>query len=193
MLRATLLAVIPAMPDANTIDRVGEDRRSCVLLTVYVSPVHGKPSVILIAPEDLKALEKIPVLGADSRVDGVAGRGRAVRRPGCLRPRQDIPEFSSGSFLRGSCARVRPSRSSVLNERYAVAEYLVNDGFMSCCEACEFLGGEDEDVTVVAEAFPYGVFKVASTIPARLRDHGFDVLSGDLGGGLDQCCYRIEE
>jgi hypothetical protein len=32
MLRATLLAVIPAMPDANTIDRVGEDRRSCALL-----------------------------------------------------------------------------------------------------------------------------------------------------------------
>jgi hypothetical protein len=75
---------------------------------------------------------------------------------------------------------------------------------MSCCEACEFLGGEDEDVTVVAEAFPYGVFKVDAAIPARLRDHcqvdiasllslaasdgakdddGFDVLSGDLGGG----------
>jgi hypothetical protein len=59
---------------------------------------------------------------------------------------------------------VRPSRSPVLNpghradERYAVAEYLVDDGFMGCCEAREFLGGEDKDVTVVAETFPYGVF-----------------------------------
>ena len=85
---------------------------------------------------------------------------------------------------------------------------------MGCCEAREILGGEDEDVAVVAEAFPYGIFQVHATLPVRLRDYcqvdiaslvslaasdgakdddGFDVLSDDLSRSLGKCCHGVEE
>ena len=74
-------------------------------------------------------------------------------------------------------AQLGPSCSSVVNpgyranDRYAIDEYFVDYGFMGCCEARELFGGEDEDVTVAAEAFLHSVLQVNATTPVRMRDH----------------------
>src|SRR5438876_3254018 len=93
MLHAALLAVIPATPDTNTIGRVGEDQRSCVLrnLRRFRSPARiwrlDRPdeSGGFSAQAEPRAALQLPVLGSavqrqhELHVDLLVQRGARPR------------------------------------------------------------------------------------------------------------------